>query len=154
MARENIEIITNIRNTAKKLENGATYMWGHMGVCNCGNLIQEITKLSKKEIHERAMKRKGDWNDQCDAFCPTSGMAMDELISTLLEAGLDIIDLKNLEKLSDTEVLRSLPTKYRYLNNNNREHVVMYLYAWADLMEKRLLNKIKLPELDHQTVSN
>jgi len=122
-------------------------MWGHMGACNCGNLAQEITHLSKREIHEIAMRRKGNWNDQCDAFCPTSGLPMDDLISTLLIAGLDLEDLKNLEKLSDKKVLKNLPGDYRYLNNNNRNHVIIYLNAWADLLERRMLEKIKVPKL-------
>lgn len=148
MARENIILIDHIRTTAKKLEEGSHYMWGHMGSCNCGNVAQQITKLSGSEIHEMAMKRKGDWNDQCDDFCPTSGLPADELIATLLDAGLDLDDLKNLEKLSDKEVLKTLPLKYRYLKNNNRQHVVIYLKAWADLLEKRLLEKITLSDLN------
>lgn len=123
-------------------------MWGHMGSCNCGNVAQQITKLSGSEIHEMAMKRKGDWNDQCNDFCPTSGLPSDELIATLLDAGLDLDDLKNLEKLSDKEVLKTLPLKYRYLKNNNRQHVVIYLKAWADLLEKGLLEKITLSDLN------
>ena len=50
MAKATPILIEAIRNTAKKLETGAPYQWGHMGSCNCGNLAQEITDLSEKEI--------------------------------------------------------------------------------------------------------
>jgi len=63
MARPTPELIDALRRTARKLENGAPYQWGHMGGCNCGNLAQEITKLSKDQIHAYAMQRYGDWND-------------------------------------------------------------------------------------------
>lgn len=147
MAKPSVKLIEAIRRTAQNLKNGAPYQWGHMGCCNCGNLAQEITKLSRAEIHERAMKRKGDWNDQCDNFCPTSGIAMDDLISELLNAGLDIDDLKNLEDLSDKNILKTLPTGRRNLIKNKRDDVVIYLNAWAKILEKTLIDEIDLYSL-------
>ena len=64
------ELIAAIERTAKKLKNGAAYQWGHMGACNCGNLAQELTSLSKAEIHRFAMERSGDWNYQLRKFYP------------------------------------------------------------------------------------
>lgn len=73
MARPNPELIAAIEKTIFKLSKGAPYQWVHMGACNCGNLAQELTKLSKAEIHSYAMQRYGDWSDQILEFCPTSG---------------------------------------------------------------------------------
>ena len=152
MAKASLELIQALRNTAKTLGKSKNYQWGHMGSCNCGHLAQEITKLTKSEIHQRAMQKYGDWNDQLNDYCPTSGLLMDDLITELLGAGLDVDDLKYLEKLSDIEVLRTLPESDRYLSHNKRDDVIKYLKAWADLLEARLLNKVKLPSLKKDKV--
>lgn len=153
MAKANLELIEGIRKTAKNLETSQSYQWGHMGSCNCGHLAQELTKMSKAEIHSSAMQKYGDWNEQLNDYCPTSGLLMDDLISNMLAWGLDSDDLKKLEKLSDTEVLRRLPAEKRYLAHNNKNDVITYLNAWADLLEEKLLEKIALPEVEDQVVA-
>ncbi|MEL6561018.1 MAG: hypothetical protein AAFQ94_22695 [Bacteroidota bacterium] len=144
MAKATPILIEAIRNTAKKLETGAPYQWGHMGSCNCGNLAQEITDMSTKEIHEYAMKRHGDWQEQIIDYCPTSGLPMDFLISKLLKAGLTTIDLQNLERLSDKKVLDRLKTTKKYLKHNLRDDVILYLKAWSDLLEEEISDQIKI----------
>ena len=146
MARPSPELITAIRRAANKLQKGSPYQWGHMGSCNCGHLAQELTKLSKKEIHARALRsRSGDWNDQLIDYCPSSGLPMDELISEMLAAGLDSQDLMQLEKLSNPLILRSLPEAERSLMHNRREDVVVYLNGWAQLLEQQWLQKATIP---------
>lgn len=147
MARPNPELIDALRRTARKLSEGAPYQWGHMGGCNCGNLAQELTKLTKDQIHKYAMQRYGDWNEQVQDFCPTSLMPIDLVISEMVSAGLALEDLKNLEKLSDKQVLARFPIEKRFLRHNQRDDVVLYLRAWADMLEEQLLDKIVLPEL-------
>ncbi len=144
MAKPSVELIQALRNTAKRLAKAPDYQWGHMGSCNCGFLAQEITRLSKHQIHSRAMQRYGDWNEQLNDYCPTSGLLMDDLISQLLDAGLDIDDLKNLEKLSDKSILNNLPSGKKHLSKNSKNDVVAYIIAWADLLENELLNDIHL----------
>ena len=152
MARASLELVKALRNTASLLSKSNNYQWGHMGSCNCGHLAQEITKLNKSEIHSRAMQKYGDWNDQLNDYCPTSGLLMDDLITELLNAGLDLDDLKHLEKLSDTQVLRSLKEDSRYLQHNKKDDVVKYIEAWADLLERELLAKVQLPDLETQHI--
>ena len=148
MARPNPELIDALRRTARKLNDGAPYQWGNMGGCNCGNLAQELTKLSKDDIHRYAMQRYGDWNEQVEDFCPTSAMPIDLVISEMIAAGLALEDLKHLEKLSDREVLVRFPLEKRFLKHNVRNDVVSYLNEWAELLEEQLLEKIKLPAFD------
>lgn len=50
MAIPTLALIGALRETAKRLEEGAQYAWGNHGSCNCGNLLQVITDLSKEEI--------------------------------------------------------------------------------------------------------
>ncbi|HHP7243017.1 MAG TPA: hypothetical protein ACFCUD_15190 [Cyclobacteriaceae bacterium] len=144
MAKANPEIIVALRKTAEKLEKGASYQWGHMGACNCGNLAQQLLHISKAKIHEYAMLGKGDWTDQVEDYCPTSKYPMDLMISELLNKGLTRQDLQNLEKLSDKEVLMHMTKKYPAHNSKN--DVTAYLKAWANLLEKEYLEKSSIED--------
>lgn len=148
MARPTPELIDALRRTARNLKNGASYQWGHMGGCNCGNLAQELTKLSKDQIHQYAMQRYGDWNEQVEDYCSTSQMSIDIVINEMLNAGLMLEDIKHLEKLDDRRVLVRFPIEKRFLKHNVRDDVVAYMNAWADLLEEQLLDKITLPAFD------
>jgi hypothetical protein len=148
MAKASLDIIDALRRTAKKLAKGTAYMWGHMGSCNCGNLAQEVTKLSKEQIHAYAMQEHGDWNEQLNDYCETSQMPMDLLIHELLMAGFSTIDLQNLEKLADNDILMRLPIEKRYLRHNYRDDVIVYLNEWANMLEDELLEGIKLPSFE------
>ncbi|WP_018619333.1 hypothetical protein [Spirosoma luteum] len=145
MARATPELIHALRQTARNLLQGAPYQWGHMGGCNCGNLAQELTKLNKDQIHRYAMQRHGDWNEQAEDYCSTSQMPIDLLINEMLSAGLQLEDLKHLERLDDRQILTRFPIEKRFLKHNLREDVVTYMNAWADLLEEQLLEKITLP---------
>ena len=147
MARNNISVINALRETARALGTNADYQWGHMGSCNCGFLAQQITHLKKNQIHSYAMQRYGDWNEQLNDYCPTSGFPMDELISEMISFGFDTDDLKNLERLSDKRILNSLPEGKRDLYFNVKNDVIAYLNAWASLLEEDYVNQIKLTDL-------
>ena len=144
MAKATPVLIEALRKTAKKLEKGARYQWGHMGCCNCGNLAQELTSLTDKEIHDYAMKRHGDWEEQVIDYCPTSGYPMDLLITRLLDAGLTTIDLQHLERLSDKNVLSRIKGEKRHLKHNQRDDVVLYLKSWSDLLEEEITDQIQI----------
>ena len=146
MAKATIETISALRKTASILEISDQYQWGHMGLCNCGFLAQQISLLTKDEIHSRAMERPGDWNDQLFDYCPSSGLKMDDLIETMIRAGFSIEDLKHLERLSDAKVLRRLPPTERYLRHNIKTDVVKYIRTWATLLESELLENIEINE--------
>lgn len=147
MAKASLLLIDAIRKSAKALEQSNEYQWGHMGSCNCGFLAQQVTKLKKDEIHRRAMERYGDWTEQLNDYCPTSGLPLDEVISEMIAFGFDAQDLKHLETLSDPIILRSLPPEQRNLKHNLKKDVVVYMMAWANLLEQELLKSIKLPPL-------
>jgi hypothetical protein len=140
MAKASLHLVAALRRTAENLKKGAPYQWGHMGSCNCGHLAQELTPYSKAEIHERALRsRSGDWNEQLMAYCPSSGLPLDEVISELLAAGLDPDDLKQLERLSNPHILQQLPPERRHLKHNKREDVIIYLLSWAELLQEKWL---------------
>ncbi|MCC5937014.1 MAG: hypothetical protein JJU34_07020 [Lunatimonas sp.] len=146
MAIPTPSLISSIRKTAQRLKNGSPYQWGHMGACNCGNLAQELTNLNKGEIHQLAMQGVGDWNDQLREYCPSSGFPMDIMISKLLEAGLSLDDLADLEKLSNPAILAEIPIARRnHLSKNNRNDVVLYMETWANLLERQWITLNALP---------
>lgn len=147
MANIRFELIQALQTTAKNIEHNNSYQWGHMGLCNCGFLAQEITSLSKDEIHRRAMQRHGDWSEQLNDYCPTSGLPMDDLIDQLVHFGFTVEELRHLERLSDKAVLQRLSIEKRYLSHNVKADVIVYLNAWANMLEESLLEAISLKEL-------
>ncbi len=140
MALASRQTISFLKETAKKLSSSSNYQWGHMGSCNCGFLAQEVTRLSKTEIHQRAMTGHGDWTEQLNDYCPSSGLLMDDLIDSLLEVGFTRNDLRHLEYTSDPEVLDFLPEGKRFLEKNKKGDVVLYLESWADLLESKMMS--------------
>lgn len=138
MSNINPELIAAIERTASKLQQGGAYQWGHMGACNCGNLAQELTPFSKAEIHQYAMQRHGDWNEQLIDYCPTSGYPIDLIVSKMLEFGLSLDDLAHLERLSDPKILAEMSQEKRdSLNKNSRADVVFYLNCWANVLREK-----------------
>ncbi|MDO7876070.1 hypothetical protein Q5H93_15100 [Hymenobacter sp. ASUV-10] len=149
MAIPTLPLIQALRSTAQRLATEAPYQWGHMGSCNCGHLAQTITKLTKGEIHARAMQRSGDWERQLTDYCPTSGLPMDETIDEILALGFSRQDLAHLERLASPAVRAALPFERREaLRHNQRDDVVLYLRTWADLLEQQLLADIRLPDFE------
>jgi hypothetical protein len=138
MAIANPALIAAIERTASKLQQGGAYQWGHMGACNCGNLAQELTPFSKAEIHQYAMQRHGDWNEQLIDYCPTSGYPIDLIVTKMLEFGLSLDDLAHLERLSDPKILAQMSQEKRdSLNKNSRADVIFYLNCWANLLREK-----------------
>jgi hypothetical protein len=119
-----------------------------MGSCNCGFIAQEVTSLTKEEIHRHAMLRHGDWSEQLNDYCPSSGQPMDDMISELIAFGFDTSDLKHLERLSDPEILNKIPDKT--LLFNVKDDVVRYLFCWAGIIESQLLKDVVLPSYEKQ----
>jgi hypothetical protein len=150
MANIRFELIQALRATAQKIEKSDSYQWGHMGLCNCGFLAQEITSLSKEEIHHRAMQKHGDWSEQLNDYCPTSGLPMDSLIDELVQFGFTPRELTHLERLSDPAVLQTIPFERRHLKHNVKKDVVFYLNAWAKQLEEILLDAITIKELENK----
>lgn len=138
MALPNRTLIDTLRETARRLEEGARYAWTHMGACNCGHLAQTITEFSAEEIHALALEKAGDWHQQVIDHCPTTGLPMDHLIDQLLNLGLSRSDLAHLERLSSPEVLRALPLEERHLSFKRRGDVIKYMRTMADVLEARL----------------
>jgi len=138
MAIANPELIRVLRETARKLENGADYAWGHHGTCNCGNLLQVVTRLSKEEIIRFARTRVGEWTELAEEYCGVTSAPVDMLIFELQNLGLTPTDIHNLEYLQDKSVLEKLPGGFHWLKRNVREDVIIYFQTFADVLEQKL----------------
>ena len=153
MAKATVEVISALRKTAENLKNNAPYQWGHMGSCNCGNLAQVVTNLDKAAIHQEAMRRHGDWNEQLFDYCPQSGLPFDHIIDTMLDFGFTRSDLAHLEKLSDDAVLNHLPQGKKYLRHNRSEDVILYLQSWSLLLENELISGMVIDNIMAEPVA-
>lgn len=144
MAQANIQLIEALRKTAVRLRNGAAYAWGNHGACNCGNLAQVVTKLSKEEILAYAHTGIGEWTELAEDYCGVTDAPAGLLISKLQEIGLTPSDIHNLEYLEDKAVLRRLPGGFRWLKRNVREDVIVYFETYADFLEEQLANNLSI----------
>ena len=138
MAQATHALVTALRSTAARLAAGSRYQWGHLGMCNCGHLVETVCGIAPAQIHRIALDGTGDWEALANAYCPTSGYPIDDVITKLLELGMTTTDIGHLEKLDDPAVLAALPGGKRWLRRNQREDVVAYLQAWADQLESEL----------------
>ncbi len=145
MAQANTLLINALRETALRIRNGAHYAWGNHGACNCGNLTQVVTKLSKEEILQYAHTGIGEWTELAEEYCGITDAPASLLISKLQQIGLTPTDIHNLEYLEDKKVLHHLPGGFRWLKRNVREDVVDYFEAFANLLEEELINSIEIP---------
>jgi len=143
MARPTLPLIDALRETARRLDDGAEYAWTHMGRCNCGHLAQTVTRMSPAEIHAHALDKDGDWTEQAAGHCADSGYSMDHIISALLDLGLTTGDVADLEKLRNDRVLRRIAAERGPLVHKRREDVALYMRVWADVLEEELETEVE-----------
>jgi hypothetical protein len=144
MATPNLQLIDALRQTAARLRNGAHYAWGNHGACNCGNLTQVVTNLTKEEILAYAHTGIGEWTELAEDYCGITNAPASLLICKLQQIGLTPSDIHNLEYLEDKQVLAQLPGGFRWLKRNVREDVIDYFEAYANLLEDQLLASVDI----------
>jgi hypothetical protein len=144
MANPTIQLVNALRETANRLRNGAQYSWGNHGACNCGNLIQVVTKFSKGEILSYAHTGIGEWTELSQEFCPGTNAPLSLIISKLQDIGLTPTDIHHIEYLTDREVLQQLPGGFRWLKRNSKEDAIVYFETFANLLEEKLVQHIKV----------
>lgn len=139
MALASLKLVTALRSTAARLRDGSSYQWGHLGMCNCGHLVQTVCALPPQQIHRIALSdREGDWEQLANAYCPASGFAIDDVLRELVALGLSTHEIGHLEWLDEARVLSALPGGHRWLRRNDRADLIEYLETWASLLEAEL----------------
>ncbi|TKK66912.1 hypothetical protein FC093_15535 [Ilyomonas limi] len=144
MAYANTTLITALRTTAARLRNGAHYAWGNHGACNCGNLLQAVTPLTRGEILRYAHTGTGEWTELAEEYCDATNAPVSLLIHRLENIGLTPTDIHNIKYLEDRKVLKALPGGFRWLKKNMREDVILYFETFADLLEEKLLSRVPI----------
>ena len=139
-----MQLIDALRETARRLKNGAHYAWGHHGSCNCGNLLQTVTDLSSREILMYSREGTGEWTELAQEFCGVTDAPVDLLIGKLQKLGLTPSDIHCIEYLQDKQVLDRLPGGFRWLHRNVREDVILYMETMAEMLEEKLLKQVKV----------
>lgn len=147
MAHPNMVLINSLRETAHRLKDGVRYHWGDHGACNCGNLLQVVCKLSKEEILAEAHTVVGEWTEIAQEYCTVSAVPISLMMKKLEEIGLTPVDIHHIEYLDDREVLNHLPGGFRWLVKNQREDVILYFEAMANMLEAKLLKTINATPL-------
>ena len=153
MAHTNFALIEALRETATRLKQGAPYAWGNHGSCNCGNLLQVVTQLKQEEILAYAHTGIGEWTELAEDYCPLTNAPVNLLLFKLQQLGLTPTDIHNLEYLEDRSVLESLDGGFRWLKRNQREDVIAYFEAYANLLENQLIDTIQIPDTLFQPVN-
>jgi len=153
MAHPNFALIEALRETATRLKQGAPYAWGNHGSCNCGNLLQVVTQLKQEEILAYAHTGIGEWTELAEDYCPLTNAPVNLLLFKLQQLGLTPTDIHNLEYLEDRAVLESLDGGFRWLKRNQREDVIAYFEAYANLLENQLIDAIQIPDTLFQPVN-
>lgn len=153
MAHANLTLIGALRQAARNLRDGAPYAWGNHGSCNCGNLLQVITHLSKEEILRYAHTGIGEWTEIAEDYCSVTDAHAYLMISKLEAIGLTPPDIHQLEYLSNKEVLSTLPGGFRWLKKNVRADVILYFETFANMLEERVLASIDIPKPDAETIT-
>ena len=138
MARPNRALIDALLRTAARLENGAPYRWASFAHCNCGNLVQSVTGMDPSELQKRHYRREGDWAAQARELCPTTRLPTDVVFLRMRQLGLEADDFRHLERLDDRRVLARVSADRQPLRHHEREDAVVYLRAWAVLLEEEL----------------
>lgn len=139
MAKFNPELVSALRTTAQRLENGARYEWGHMARCNCGHLVQTLTDMTDYEIAQSVDFELDEWTEYAKDFCAGTGHKVDDLFATLQTVGFYYDDVIHLENLSDQRVLNRLnPTQAKptYLRRNYLPDVTLYMLTLAEMLEE------------------
>ena len=139
MAKATIELITALRLTADNLRNGAYHSWGHHGACNCGNLVQSITKFTKEEILQYAHTGTGEWTELAQEYCGTTSAPLALVFNKLEQVGLTPTDIHHIEYLSDRKILEHLTGGFRWLKHNKRADAIDYFEAFANILEQEWL---------------
>jgi hypothetical protein len=144
MANPNMILIDALRKAALQLREGAFYAWGHHGACNCGNLLQVVTTLSKEDILAHAHTGPGEWTELAEESCQITGTPAALLIQELERIGLTTSDIHHIEYLTDRAVLNHLEGGFRWLKRNVREDVIAYFEAFARMLEDQLAQSLPL----------
>ena len=123
------KLIAALKKTASDLSQGCRYEWGHMGRCNMGCLVQNLTGKSDTQIAKSVNFEISEWSEHANDYCVQSNSSVNKLFSDLQKEGLSYKDVIHIEYLSNPKVLKHISQKK--LRRNQAKDVSTYLKAFA-----------------------
>ncbi len=96
------------------------------------------THPAQPDYGDRPALDEGAWEPENVGACTLTGMSLDIVFDTLQGFGLETADFQHLERLSNPDVRRRLGTNTVDYPHYERDNVIAYLRAWADLLEDEL----------------
>ena len=139
MAKATKQLVEALRKSADRIQAGEEYEWGHVGRCNCGHLVQTVTGKSSSQIIKSFGPSLDEWTEHANDYCSTTGLPVQDMLDDLAEIGFYSEDVRNLEYLSDNNVLKHFDIADRPLKHNDRGDVAMYMNKLADVLEEELV---------------
>jgi hypothetical protein len=94
--------------------------------------------LSAPDYGSRPAIDEGAWEPEDLGVCAVSELSMTQIFAELAAWGLEARDVESLERLDDPEVRRRLGTHTLDFLRSDRTNVILYMRAWADVLEERL----------------
>lgn len=151
MAKPSLQLIDALRKSARLIaDDKDSYNWKAIGACNCGNLVQVVTNYDAKEISTFGIKKHGDWQSISHLYDKDSGYEIDNIITVLLNMGMELEDFAYLENLNNEEVISYIGNDV-YLTRDDADHAILYLNSWAEMLEEKLLDEISIELVKQET---
>lgn len=147
-----------LRVTATRIENGDYYDWEVPNDCNCGQLFKTIAGIKKNDLPfifsyiPTHLSEFGVWSNLQylpDAICPIAEVPIGSIIRTLREFGLNMIQVAELEHLSNLQIRKkaglpivpathwSVSLPHRFGDFNKINAVIAYMRAWATMLDEQ-----------------
>ena len=143
------ELVTVLREAARKIKSGEEYSWGDPARCNCGFLTQVALDILPNPLTLKLKQQGmyGSWTESANTYCPTTGIPLTAIFKQLAELGLTTEDFEHLEHLSDPSVQKAAGLNFEGLGGyiesfGNPAHVVKYMRAWAEQIEQKLQTQV------------
>lgn len=140
-------LIDGLRRAALRIEREPDdYNWESWNTCNCGMLAQELLRRDAEALQviiapvfRRHLGGEPTWTNvgrtQCSPErCSATGRPLNEVFGALHDCGLTADMMHELEYLHNPEVVARVGLGS--LVYNHAPHVVLYMRAWADLLEE------------------
>lgn len=135
----------------------------------------------RAEVPDAIDGKGATWEELIGQHCPITGMPTQKLFRELFGYGLTQKDMINLEYLRDSKVIaridlnesvrEEIPARRKWyqlrtpaptvlvknvrvkLDHENKEHVIAYMRAWADLLTEEGAMDVAAPGMQHAQVS-
>ena len=92
----------------------------------------------RPDYGDRPALDEGAWEPEDIGACAATGAAVNDLLDGLYDVGLSAQDVALLERLADPAVRERLGVGAGYFAHYERDNVVRYMRAWAELLEEQL----------------